>query len=306
MARLPKINKKLFFISVILFLFFSVWMFPYHHLKGYIFGKIYSMTKILILAEEIEPVFLGWPGIRVHHVEVALPLGNGELDLASEKVTVRAGVSGLFPPTPAFSLYMKGLKKGGDLYLKFSESKENLTTYLDADAVELQQLNFPFLAQPLQGLLNAESDTQIHTKQLSSSSGNIDIKIEKFKIPLIQIELSDNYGFPIPSMQIGVLKSKIRIKNGVAEIKEFTFGDSKSDFSGTMTGEIKLGRDLMNSTANVILRFQFSDAIKNNAQSATMLSFFNSFKNEKGSYGIKCTKSVAEIAGCLLLPEKVE
>src|SRR5262245_48987430 len=93
-----------------------VFSLPFQNLKGWIFGKIYNATKILIVAEEIYPSFFGWPGIGIRNVNISLPVGDDEMEFASEKLIFRLRPAGLFPPALAISMKMTNLKKGGDLY----------------------------------------------------------------------------------------------------------------------------------------------------------------------------------------------
>ena len=301
---LPSVKTVL--LCIALFLFFLMLRFPYQNFRGYLFGKIYANTKILIVAEDIYPSFFGWPGVGIKQVDVTLPLGKSELDLSADKVIARVGLAGLFPPVPSFSLAMRDLKKGGDLDVKFSQSGSLIDASIEADEVELEQLKFSALAQAIVGQLDADGELQMNLSDLSKASGDIELDVRKLKLPSFNIPMSVNYSFVIPSMNVGVMKAKIKIRNGVAEINSLQLGGPGSDLQGSITGDVKLGKTLMSSVANVILRLQFSDAIKNSSQAVTMLSSLNTFKNAKtGAYAIKCSRSFQEAAACLILPEAV-
>lgn len=301
-----RFNWKVIVLCVFLFLFFLLIRFPFQNLRGYLFGKIYQNTKILIVADDIYLSFFGWPGLGIRNVAVTLPMGGSELDLASEKVIARVGLGGIFPPSPSFSLAMRDLKKGGDLDLAFSQKGSQMSASVEADDVQLEQLRFSALPNSIIGKLNAEGDVDVDTTDLAKSTGEIEIDVANLKLPPFNIQLSPAYGFVIPAMNIGALKAKIKIKNGVAEIGTFQLGKDGSELKGSVTGDIKLGRSIMSSVANIIIRLEFSDNIKKSSQAETLLSFLNTFKSEKtGNYAIKCARPFVEAAACLLLPEKV-
>jgi len=294
---------KTVLLCIGLFIFFLILRFPYQNFRGYLFGQIFNATRILIVAEDIYPSFFGWPGVGIRKVDITLPLGDSELDLSSEKVIARVGLGGLFPPVPSFSLSVLDLKKGGDLYLKFSQSGTRVSADVEAEDVELEQLKFSALPQSIVGKLNADSDLKIDTADLSKTVGKINLDTEKLKLPMFNMS---SYGFVIPSIKIGAITSKIRVQNGVAEFNEFKIGGKDSDISGSITGDIRLGRDLLSSAANILIRLQFSESLLKNPQAETLVSFLKSFRNEKtGAYAIKCSKPFIRAAECLLVPETV-
>lgn len=286
-----------------LFLFFLMLRFPYQNFRGYVFGKIFEATRILIVAEDIYPSFFGWPGVGIHKVDLTLPLGDSELDLSADKVIARVGPAGLFPPRPFVSLSMSDLKKGGDLYLKFSQNGNQVSADVEADDVELEQLKFSALTQPVIGKLNADTDLDIDMGDLSKTKGKITLGLEKLRLPVFNLSM---YGFVIPSIKIGSLTSKIRIQNGMAEFLDFKIGGKDSDIQGTITGDIRLGRDLLSSAANIIIRLTLSETLLKNPQAETLISFLKTFRNEKtGNYAIKCSKPFIRAAECLIIPETV-
>jgi len=269
-----------------------------------LFSRIHKESGISILAEDMYVSLLGWPGIGLRNVDVSIPLGTStDLDLFSERLILRVGLGSLFPPSPSVSLSMKKLKKGGDLFIKFSQTATKIDASIEGDTVDLSQLRLSSFPSSVDGILTAETDIATDTADLAQTSGTIDLGIKKLKLPNFPIPA---YGFVIPAMMVGPLRAKIRIRNGTMELQTFQFGGDGSDLSGTLSGDIRLGQTFYNSALNVTLKLNFSEQIKNNSQSITMLSFLNSFKNEKtGGYAIKCSKSVPELVNCLLVPEKV-
>ena len=121
--------------------------------------------------------------------------------------------------------------------------------------------------------------------------------------------MSPSYSFPIPSMQVGNIKSKLGIKNGVLSIQNFQIGNSTADMQGALTGEIRLGKTWMASSMDVTLKFQLSAEYVKNPQAATLLSTLHTFQSEKtGRYGMRCNAKIEDIVNkfACAIPEKVE
>ena len=149
-------------ICLALFIFFLILAFPFRNLKGYLFGQIYRNTGIYIIADDIYLSLWGWPGIGMTNVDVSLPVGREELDISCKSLVARVGLGSLFPPAPSISLSMSSLQKGGDLYVKVIKMKTSVSAVIDAEAVELSQLNIPGVNGPIVGKLDAEGDSHTH------------------------------------------------------------------------------------------------------------------------------------------------
>jgi type II secretion system protein N len=296
----PKLST--IFLCLGLFLVFLIFEFPYQNLRGYIFGKIHSNTGILIVAEEIYPSFFGWPGLGVKGVNVTLPIGSGDLDVTSDKLIFRVGLSGFFPPVPSISLSLKGLKKGGNLFVKFSQTSSVMKGALEASDVVLDQLVFSMLPEPIQGKLNTDADFYIDRKEPTHSSGQVDLGIDKLRLPGQNIQ-----GIILPALNMGTLKAKLNLKNGVAEISSFNFGSNDSDIRGAATGEIRLGQELSASFLNLSLTVSLSEAFRKNPQSATLVSFLESFKTAENEYGMKWSATFQQMSTNIIsaIPQKV-
>lgn len=296
-------------ITVIcLFFFFLLFAFPFENLKGYIFSKIYAQTNILLVADEIHPSFLGWPGIGIKNVNVSIPVGDSELELASEKLTFKVGLLGLFPPIPSASMNLKNLKKGGNLYIDFGQGGNKLLVLLEADKVNLEQLGFTGLAEPIRGLISSDSKVTIDQADLSKSTGKVELNGENLKTPAHMVEGMPGLSFLIPGMQIGKLEGLVQIKNGVVEFTKFKIGDTGSDLSGSISGEMRLAQDLNRSNLNLTLRLQLSSKILQDPQSKTFVSFLEGYQNgAPGVYAMRWNATMAELTGLTIkvLPDKV-
>src|SRR6185437_7851134 len=244
----PKLSTIL--IAVGLFLAFLILQFPYQNLRGYIFGKIYKNSRIFITADDLSLTILGWPGLKLTNVNITIPMAFGnDLELASQKTVVRGGIGGLFPPYPIITLSMNKLKKGGDLWLKLGQSSQFVRGAVDAQDVSLEQFPVPGMSDAITGLVQADGDFVFNKVDLPKSSGEFNLKVTKFRVPPQNIQ-----GIVLPVLAIGDIKSKLQIRNGSVEITNCQLGTPTSDIRGTMSGDLRLGKDLMSSYLNLVLK----------------------------------------------------
>lgn len=278
-------------ICIALFFFFILITFPFGNLRGAIFGKIYKTTGIVLIADEIYPSFFGWPGLGIRNVDVTLPLAGGELELSCKKLIFRVGIGSLIPFAPSVSMSMEGLKQGGDLYVKFSQSKTTLDAKFDADAVALEQISIPGMAEPFSGTLNSEGYLTYDSSDPSKGVGKIDLNAEKLRVPGANIQ-----GFIFPAMTMGSVKGQLNLKNGIAEFTNFQIGSKDSDFGGSILGDLRLGRDFLSTFVNLTLRLRLSQRYRQNPQSETVVSLLNTFKTATdGEYAMRWNASIMEM-----------
>jgi type II secretion system protein N len=282
-------------ICLVLFLVFSFLLFPYQNLRGYIFGAIYKQTQILVMADELYPTFFGWPGLGMRNASVNIPMtalgirdSGTDWELSAKKLVVRMNP---MHPFSGVSLTLKELKKGGDLFMKLSQSSSEIQSDLSADEVELGQLTPPDLINAFSGILTADSSVDLNLKDPSKSTGHADIKIEKLKMGAQNV-----MGIIFAPTNIDNLNTKLHIRNGTVEITKFELGSPKSDISGTLAGDVRLGPTMMQDFLNLTLRLKLSDAYRQNPQAATLVSLLSSFESSPGSYAMKWSASLQEMS----------
>lgn len=293
----PKLKTVL--ICLALFFLFLVIRFPFSNLKGYLFGKVNKDTGITIMAEDLYLTFLGWPGVAMKNVEVIVPqqVMGTEIDISAQKMTARAGF-GLFPPALKYSAAIDGLKKGGDLYVQLVGAKFGPQGFssgnlnYDTDGLDLSQI-------PLGGVFYGGKATGVgsifvDSNDLSKTSGSLQLDVNKFVFPA-----ADFGGFTIPQIKLGDLKAKLIAKGGVIELQTFTFGGSDADISGQFGGEIKLGQNIFQSSINITMKINFSDAFAASSDTAnqTFITILNNYdKRSPGkSYNLRWNKTIMQI-----------
>ncbi|MBI1861030.1 MAG: type II secretion system protein GspN [Deltaproteobacteria bacterium] len=283
----PKASTILMGIGI--FFVFLMIRFPLQNLKGMIFGQIYKASGIYIIADDIYPSIFGWPGIGMRNVSITAPFGSTEVDLECRKLIARAGIAGLFPPTPSFSLYMKELKKGGDLYVRFSQSKTGMKAAIEASQLNLVQLS-PSGPNPFAtGTVDLDSDISLNTSNPSLTTGEATITFKDLTLGAQNLQ-----GIVLSEMKLGNVKGETNIKGGVASIATFVIGDAKSDLQGNLSGDVRLDPEWNRSVLNLALKLHLSDSYIKNPDSATVTSFLNTFKVSEGNYSIKLNASIEQ------------
>jgi type II secretion system protein N len=306
-----KLLVKIFgFIALFLFLFFI--LFPINNLRGTIFDKIYKSSGVLLVPESIYFSLLGMPGLGMSNVSMNLPLGDQELDLWSEKVTLKLAFSGLIPPLPGVSVKVSNLKKGGDIYTKITKGGDSIAFYLDAEKINLDQIAVRNGTPPLKGSLNILSDILLRQSDVSKSTGYFKIDGADLKLNQQMVTPPDPsmaaFSFIIPGMKIGKLNGNLNMKNGLLEIMQFKFGEEpSSDFKGSLNGDFRFEKTLEQSPVNIALRLKLSQRILDNPDAKTFISFLNSYQTSPGEYGLKWSATVQDFTNFSIkaIPEKL-
>jgi type II secretion system protein N len=295
---------------VVLFLLTLFVFFPINNLRGYIFDRVFKESGILLVSDSMYFSILGVPGVGMKNVNVTLPIGDQELDLWSETVTLKPALSGLF--LPGFSIRISDLKKGGDIYSKVGKGGSSIAFYLYAEKVNLEQIGARNGSPPLKGILNIQSDLLLNESDMSKSSGYFDMSTTDLKINQQNVTPPDPamaaFSFIVPGLNIGKLNGQLKMKNGLLEITQFKFGDEpNADFKGTVNGDIKFEKNLEQSALNLALRFKISQKILDSAESKTFVSFLSSYQTTPGEYGLKWNATIQDFTNFSIkaIPEKL-
>ncbi len=296
-------------ISFVIFLFTLIFFFPFNNLRGYVFSQIFVKTGILIVADDMSLTFFGWPGLILYNVNVTLPVGTSEIELASEKLTFKIGLAGLFPPVPSVSLNLKNLKKGGNLYVDVSQKANAAKVYIEASDVNLAQIAVPGLGENIPGIVGADGKFEINNADFSKSTGSLEIKGKDLKVPHQVVgSQAQGFSFDIPAMTVDKFNMGLNIKNGNLEFTNVNLGTPQTDLRATVTGDLKLGQRFEQSFLNLTLKLQLSNKILQDPQAKTFTSFLEGYTlKTPGEYGMKWFASIQELSGMSykILPEKL-
>ncbi len=289
-------------ICLLIFLFFVFLTFPFQNLRSYVFKKVYDNAGIVITADGLSLNFFGWPGVTLKNASVSIPTGGGDITLISKDLVARARLAGILPPVPAVSLALYGLKGGGDVYARLAPSGDTFGVLAEASKANMAQINFPGFPEPIPGILDMDGTFSINTKDLSKTTGSLDLDIHKFLIPALNLQ-----GIILPVLNFGDVKLKLSVRNGAVEILSFKMGSKGSDISGNITGELRLGQTIYNSSLNLTLKLALSPSYLSNPQGATLVSLLESYKDAKGEYGMRWNATIQDMMTnvAAALPQKV-
>ena len=70
--------------------------------------------------------------------------------------------------------------------------------------------------------MNLDSTVKLEKVDLAKSTGDANLAVDKLKIPPLNIQ-----GFVLPALDIGNVRAKLVIRNGVVEIPTFQLGDQE-------------------------------------------------------------------------------
>lgn len=293
---MAKVNKRTILICIGVFFVGLVFMFPLQNLKGLIFQKIFEQSGVLIVAEEIYPVFLGWPGVGLRNANVTLPAGQGsDIGLSSKTVTLRLRLMSSF--IPGVSLALDELKGGGDLFIRFGQRGPLLTLGLDSKELNLGQIRIPGLGQSIQGILKSDIDLNYNDRVFSETKGAFRLKGTQIKLPAILVN-NPMLGppFQIPELNAGDLDVKININEGAVTIQSFNLGNKNTDVSGSISGDAKLGSTPSDTQINLTLKITFSSKILENQEYKTFLDFLGAYRTATaGEYAMNWNATINEI-----------
>lgn len=292
---MAKVQKSTVFICLGVFLAGLLFFFPLQNLKGLIFQKIFEGTGVLIVAEEIHPIFLGWPGIGIKNVNVTLPAGGSDIELASQSMAFRVRLSSAF--IPSVSLAFDELKGGGDLFLLFGQSGAVTRIVAESDKLNLGQIVIPGLGRSLGGLLESDVSLKYNDAIFSETSGRMNLKVGGFKFPATSVN-NPMLGppFQIPELNAGDLDVKLKFQDGVMAISSFKLGTPQTDVSGGISGEMKMGANVFESQINLTLKLVFSPKIQDNPEYKTFLDFLGAYRTARsGEYAMNWNASLQQL-----------
>lgn len=287
--RIQKPRWSTIAICIVLFIAFFIFAFPFQNLKGYIFNEIHKRTGIIIISDDLYLSFFGWPGLGMRNVDVSLPLGANEVDISCRKMIFRVGLGSLFPPVPSISLQLIGLKEGGDLYLKFSQGSEIIGATIEAEKVNLEQIEIPGLSDRIKGLVTADGEVDWNLNDPPKSRGYFTLDIDKLATPLKNFEW-----IVLPALDIGKVESQIQIQNGSISTNKFQIGTSSSNLSGSINGELKLNEAFMQSFLRLTLKLQLSKEYQNQPGNS-LASNLKPFEISPGVYSMRWNASLVEM-----------
>ncbi len=174
----------------------------------------------------------------------------------------------------------------------FMMSSDEIDAAIQIENLNLGRMGILPFAAGIEGTadLKGTIDLTGSLAQPSSLNGRINLTLAK-----AVIDSQKFMGFDIPrtAMNDGVID--VAIGAGKATITAFRLGKpgGTDDLNGALTGEIKLGRTIESSDANLLLRFGFSDRYRAEKTISMLDSLLGMFKQPDGSFSMRLTGPLA-------------
>lgn len=289
-------KKKIVLLCVFVFFSGFVLFFPLQNFKGILFKSIFEQTGIIIVAEEIQPIFLGWPGVRLKRANVSIPLGASDFELSSKTLDIRFRLTSSL--VPSASLYFDELSGGGSLFLRAGTRGDRLLVALKSRDLSLAGIPVPGIDQSLGGVIQSDVSIKYDDARFSETEGSVFVQGKNFKTPPILVN-NPLLGppFQIPELEMGPINIDMEIKNGAWTVKKFELGNNSSDLKAVITASAKLGNTPMETQLNLVLKLTFSEKIFANPEYKTFLDFLGAYQGSSaGEYGLGWNATIQEIA----------
>ncbi|MFM8270671.1 MAG: hypothetical protein ACKN9V_10830, partial [Pseudomonadota bacterium] len=153
------------------------------------------------------------------------------------------------------------------------------------------------LGKSVEGLLSSDVTLKYNDALFSDTTGSVVFKGSGIKTPAILVN-NPMLGppFQIPELDAGDLDVKMKFSDGAMTISSFKLGNQKTDLSGGITGDAKLGLTPEQTQINLTLRLVFSQKILTNPEYKTFLDFLGAYRTaSSGEYAMTWNASIAEI-----------
>ncbi len=247
---MTKGHYLLLFLALLLLI---LWQFPYANLKDGLFKKIYEKTQVRMEAEDMNLSLLGWPGFRLSHCEVEVPLGTQVVTLNSDNLLLKLVPGKWFRPSLAVSLWMGPLKKGGTLKAKVAlwgdPRRISLSAYDLSPALFLP----PPFDQSVQAALRLSGWADLGLGNAGDTRGKFQVEADTVRIGAQTIS-----GFAIPPLWLGKFSAQGFASEGVLRLAPSVLGDKTSDLRGILEGQMQIGQQWAQSQLHLLLRFSLS------------------------------------------------
>ena len=249
-----------FFFFLVVTIAFTYLTLPFEKIKA----RYIAMAEARLNADIIGKIEKSWfTGIEVKNLRITPRAAPGEKappEFEIEEGTVRLSILPLFLGRVQVSFAIK--LTSGENSGRFTHKKDGDEIEANLSGIELKSL--PFLAKALAGKqiegVVAGSASLLLAKDISQSSGKLDLTIENAKLASFQMPIAQwgNQPFTIPELKLGTMKAEIDITDGAATFKEVKFTGSP-DIEAQLEGYALLRQPLGQTELRAYLKFKFSD-----------------------------------------------
>jgi type II secretion system protein N len=280
-SKKNKIFRRILFFLFFIFCFnfFLILKIPQIKIQNFLLAHIKIQAQnygLFFQTEKMSFNFFPLPSIKMQNIELKA------LDDDTQKITIAS----LKLRPHIFPLILKHIKTSieaelllGTLSGVVGFSNNTLELNLSLEKLKLSQASLlsKFIMVNLEGEINGTVKAFLSFQTPKEDEGLINIKIDKAKLPAQSI-----MGFQLPELNFSEVLLNAEITQGKVITKNINIGRDlkKDDLLASIQGDIALNSNLLNSQANLKLKFQISDKL------SSQYSFINSILSAaKGSDG---------------------
>lgn len=229
-------------------LVFFVWMrFPYDSLKFRIEDALTRVLGAPAVLGHIEPTLLG--GFRINGIEIKGSRVTGEVTVNPLPWEVLRGSLGF-----TYHAVLVAGTADGRMRLPFRKSKRPMELTIDMENVDLNGMS-PILppTMKLKGVVSGEISLTTPRESFDKATGGLALSWKKGSLPLGMPSL------PFDALTFDTLDLEGSIDKGLLNLEKAEF---TGDYSGTMTGSIRLSRDVKRSRLNITGEVTLPEAMR--------------------------------------------
>jgi len=255
---------------VLCFVVFAYWTFPYERLRDRLIEEADERGYELEIID-LSPSRLS--GVTLEGVRLVLP-GKGDeppVDILFEELTVRVSLLSALSDTKSFSFDAE--LAGGDAQGDVAFGEDNFEVEAEFSDIELKQIPAlrRFTMIPVTGKLDGEIALTM-PGDIGESNGSVALTIEALSIGdgKTKVDIPDWGGLTLDEADAGDLEIQATIEEGTIDIESFK-ADGK-DLKLDVLGNVRLGRPMMRSQLNLMLKAKIEDSYKERSPKiATMI-----------------------------------
>lgn len=273
--------------GILLFLLFIYLTFPFEQLKTRIFSTIQQNSGLKIEATKVSPLLLRGIGLKFRDVTISGTIPGIDKNI-SKPITVDKFWIGISPLSLVFA--KPRVKGGTNIFGGSIKVTANFQDFLKSPPgsikIKMRNINLSDMLALKEEGINLKGDLSGTIKlegDLSnpiSLSGEIDTDIDN-----VLLKKGTIAGFTLPDISIKGGTIKASLLKGDLKIEEFEIGSPKEDLHFIYTGNIKLGRRIQYSQADLVMKIKFSDKLKNDFQA--FLPLLEAAKKPDNYYAFK-------------------
>lgn len=225
-----------------------IWMrFPYDSVKLRIEDALTRVLGAPVVLGHIEPTLLA--GFRINGIEIKGSRIAGEVTVNPRPWEVFRGGLGF-----TYHAVLAAGTADGRMRLPFRKSKRPMELTIDMENVDLSGMSTILPpAMKLQGVVSGEISLTTPRESFDKATGGLTLSWKKGSLPLGMPSL------PFDALTFDTLDLEGSIDKGLLDLEKAEF---TGDYSGSMTGSIRLSRDVKRSRLNITGEVTLPEAMR--------------------------------------------